>query len=178
MSRWKNNANGRTVRRRRNKHGPKFIRLFHWMTDTPAWHSLSGWAIAAYIDLARHYNGINNGELCLSAREFAIGRQCSRQTATRAITELVEKGFVEITRDSGFNVKDRRRQARQYRLTVFFCDLTKQPASNAFTKWRPEPAAEKHFTASPRGHQRLTGEAVAESRHRNTKENASSASQV
>src|SRR5262245_40155074 len=101
---WKHNAQGRTVRRR-NRRGPKFVQLFHWMLNTPAWQSLSGWAVAAYIELARHYNGVNNGELYRSGREFAEGRQCSRQTATRAIAELVDKGFIEITRNSGFNVK-------------------------------------------------------------------------
>jgi Helix-turn-helix domain len=168
---WKHNSYDRTVRRRRNKHGPKFVQLFHWMIDTPAWRSLSGWAVAAYIDLARHYNGSNNGELHLSAREFAKRQGCSRQTAARAIAELVRKGFIEITRNSGFNVKNRRRQAREYRLTVLFCDVSKKPASNAFTKWKP---AENHFTASYTGHPGLTGEAVS----KNPKENDSAASPV
>jgi hypothetical protein len=153
-SKWKRNAQGKTVKRR-NRHGPKFVRLFHWMMDTPAWHSLSGWAMAAYLDLARHYNGTNNGELYLSVRKFAEGRECSPATAARVITELVDKGFIEITRNSGFNVKDHKRQARTFRLTVFFCDLTKRPASNTFTKWK---SPEKHFSVSPRGHQRLTDE--------------------
>ena len=134
--------------------------------DTPAWQSLSGWAVAAYIELARHYNGINNGELYLSAREFAQKRQCTKSTAARAIAELVDKGFIEIARDSGFNVKDRRRQARQYRLTVYFCDLTKQPASKAFAKWQPKLSTEKHFTVSQVGHHGLTGDTVADSGRR------------
>jgi len=153
-SRWKHNASGKTVRRR-NRHGPSFVRMFHWMMETPAWRSLSGWAVAAYLDLAANYNGNNNGELFLSGRKFAEGRNCSRQTATRALAELVDKGFIEITRDSGFNMKDRKRQARQYRLTVFFCDLTKSSASRAFAKWKP---GEKHFTASQVGQHGLTGE--------------------
>jgi DNA-binding transcriptional MocR family regulator len=156
---WKRNAQGHTVRRKRNKHGPKFVQLFDWMLKTPAWRSLSFAAIAAYIELARHYNGINNGELHLSARELAKGRYCSRQTAARAIAELVDKGFIEITRDSGFNVKSHARQARQYRLTVFFCNLTRQPASRAFAKWKPYAPPKKHSSASPESHIGLTGEA-------------------
>lgn len=128
------------------------------MLNTPAWKSLSGSAIAVYLELASRYNGVNNGDLHLSAREFIQGRQCSRQTATRAIAELVDRGFIEVTRDSGFNMKDRRRQARTFRLTVFFCDLTKSPASRAFTKWTPKSSSKKHFTAPPRGRHGLTDE--------------------
>jgi DNA-binding transcriptional regulator YhcF (GntR family) len=153
-SRWKHNASGKTVRRR-NRHGPKFVRLFHWMLDTPAWRSLSGWAMAAYLDLAANYNGTNNGELYLPIRKFTEGRDCSPATAARAINELVDKGFVEITRNSGFNIKSHKRQARTFRLTVFFCDLTKSAASNTFTKWKP---AEKHSSVSQVRHLGLTGE--------------------
>jgi DNA-binding transcriptional MocR family regulator len=153
-SKWKHNASGKTVRRR-NRHGPKFVRLFHFMMDTPAWQSLSPLAIVAYLELARHYNGSNNGELYLSIRTFAQKWNCSPASAARAINELIDKGFIEVTRNSGFNVKDRKRQARTFRLTVFFCDLTKSAASNTFSKWKP---AEKHFTVSPVRQHGLTSE--------------------
>ena len=155
-SRWKNNAYGITVRRKRNRNGPRFVQLFFWMLDTPAWRSLSPWAVVAYIDLARCYNGVNNGELYLSARELAKRCGCSRATAARAIAELVAKGFVEITRNSGFNVKGRPRQATEYRLTVLFCDLTKKPGSSAFKRWRSNVSPETQSTEPPE--QRLTSE--------------------
>jgi len=68
-------------------------------------------AVVAYLELARRYNGSNNGTLHLSARELARAWNWSRGSAARAIEELVEKGFVEITRASGFNLKDHKRQA-------------------------------------------------------------------
>src|SRR5262249_48792510 len=74
----------------------------------------------------------------LSARELAELHGCSKTSASEAIRELVEKGFVEILRSSGFNVKDKKRQASEYRLTLFPCDVKRQPASKAFMKWRPE----------------------------------------
>jgi hypothetical protein len=135
------------------------------MMKTPAWQSLSGWAIAAYLELARHYNGVNNGDLHLSAREFAEGR-CSRQTASRAIAELIETGFIEVTRNSGFNVKSHQRQARTFRLTVFFCDLSRSPASRAFEKWTPKPSSKKHSSASQVSHLGLTGETNVPSGYR------------
>ena len=130
-------SSGRT-KRRKSRHGPPFIQLFHWMVDLPAWHSLSPRAVVAYLELARRYNGSNNGWLHLSVRELAHAWNWSSASAGRAIEELVNKGFVEITCASGFNLKNRKRQAAEYRLTVLFCDRTRQPASKDFTKWKPE----------------------------------------
>jgi hypothetical protein len=145
-------AGGKTKRRKRG-HGPTFIQMFHWMVDLPAWHSLSPRAVVAYLELARRYNGTNNGNLHLSVRELAEAWNWSQGTASYAIKELVEKGFIEITRASGFNVKDRKRQAAEYRLTIFFCDRTQQSASKAFTKWRPPENIsrfkKRHFTVQP-----------------------------
>jgi DNA-binding transcriptional regulator YhcF (GntR family) len=159
-SRWKTNAYGTTVRRKRNRHSARFVQLFFWMLATPAWRSLSPWAVVAYIELAHCYNGVNNGELYLSARELAKRCGGSRATAARAIAELVAKGFVEITRNSGFNVKGRPRQATEYRLTVLFCDLTKKPASNAFKRWRPNVSPATQAAEPSEQQQRLTSEAV------------------
>ena len=47
-------------------------------------------------------------------------------------------GFVEVVKPSGFNVKDRRRQAAEYRLTMHHCDVTRAPPSKAFMRWQPE----------------------------------------
>jgi hypothetical protein len=136
---WKHGANGQTVRRRKSNRSP-FVMLPKWMLASAAWRSLSGEAVAAYIELARRYNGSNNGTLHLSAREFAALRGSCKDTAARALRELIEKGFIEIVQASGFSVKDRKRQATEYRLTPFYCDVTRQPASKAFMKWQPEAA--------------------------------------
>jgi hypothetical protein len=130
-------ASGKTKQRRKGN-GFRFIQLFHWMIGMPVWHSLSPRAVVAYLELAGRYDGTNNGSLHLSALELARAWNWSKTSAAEAIEELVEKGFIEITRASGFNVKDRKRQAAEYRLTVFFCNLTQQPGSRAFTKWAPE----------------------------------------
>jgi hypothetical protein len=137
MSRAFTRTAGGKTKRRAYGGGQTFIQLFHWMVDMPAWHSLSARAVVAYLELARRYNGTNNGSLHLSARELAQAWDWSKGAASYAIKELVEKGFIEITRASGFNMKDRKRQAAEYRLTVFFCDRTRRPASKTFTKWRP-----------------------------------------
>jgi hypothetical protein len=52
-------------------------------------------------------------------RKTFHGSKIGTAPASYAIKELVEKGFIEITRASGFNVKDRKRQATEYRLTRY-----------------------------------------------------------
>jgi len=71
------------------------------MIESPEWRSLSGFAM----QLARRCDGSNNGRLRLSAREMAELYSCSKASVPRAISELVEKGFVE------------RQGAGMYRLT-------------------------------------------------------------
>ena len=135
---WKNQPNGKTVRRKKPRRKlPPFVAVPKYMARSIAWRSLSGEAIAAYIELACRYDGMNNGKLHLSARELAVFRSTSHTTTARAIRELIDKGFIEIVRASGFNVKNRQRQAAEYRLTAFHCDVTRKLASKAFMKWRP-----------------------------------------
>jgi hypothetical protein len=132
---WRNNANGRTVRRRKGPSLP-FVQLFKWMIDSPAWRSLSGEEVAAFIEIARRYNGTNNGTLHISARELAARRGLHWTTAAKVIRGLVDKGFLEIVRGSGFNMK---RVAAEYRLTTHHCDVTRTPPSKAFMRWSPKP---------------------------------------
>jgi hypothetical protein len=133
-SKWRNRPDGKTVRRNKPKSKP-FVMLPWWMIDSPAWRSLSGEEIAAFVELSRVYNGFNNGSLAMPTRRLARIRNRSKDTAARSIRGLLDKGFIEIVRASGFNVKTR--LAAEYRLTMFHCDVTRQPPSKAFMKWRP-----------------------------------------
>ena len=85
-------ASGKTKRRRHGQ-GPTFIQLFHWMVDLPVWHSLSPRAVVAYLELARRFNGTNNGTLHLSVRELARAWNWSRASAARAIEEICGQGL-------------------------------------------------------------------------------------
>jgi hypothetical protein len=156
---FKHNASGRTVRRQSSRKRRSFVMLERYMIASAAWRSLSGEAIAAFVELSNRYNGTNNGRLHLSSRELAVIRNGSRRTGTRAMSELVRKGFVEMVKASGFNVKDRRRQAAEYRLTMYHCDATREPPSKAFMRWQPE-APRKHFTAPPVAHHGATSGSV------------------
>ena len=145
---WKHSASGRTVRRKKSK-SPPFVMLPKYMIQSAAWCWLSGTAMAGYVELGRRYDGTNNGKLHLSARELGALRHCSQDTAARGLRELVAKGFVDVVKSSGFNIKDRTAQAAEYRLTLYHCNVTRQPPSKAFTKWRPEPPLKNISRSDP-----------------------------
>jgi biotin operon repressor len=125
---------------RRRRRGPRlgqFVALELYILRSEAWQSLSVVARAVYVELAAVYNGINNGRLILSGRQLANNLPICRSTATRALQELTEKGFIAAQRPSGFNMKSGERRATEWRLTAYFCDIDHQPATKEFARWKP-----------------------------------------
>jgi DNA-binding transcriptional regulator YhcF (GntR family) len=126
----------------RSRAGPKFVRLFHYVMDSPAYTELSTTARAALIEICRLYNGINNGRLAVPVRSLAERLNVSRATAARALTELDDAGFVSIVRFGSFRRHDR--VAAEYRLTFCRCDALNQRATNDFLHRRPpNPRSQK-----------------------------------
>jgi hypothetical protein len=87
----------------RSKKGGKFVRLGDGMLTSEAWKSLSGSAIKYYIELRRRYNGANNGDLHLSLEEARKCLRMARDTVLRVQQELVDKGFIHMTKRGGFH---------------------------------------------------------------------------
>lgn len=111
--------------------------------DSAAWRSLSGNAVKLLLHVSKRFNGINNGQIvyaCRDAREIGL----SRGTAARALSELIETGFLKITRDSAFRMKSK--EAREWALT--FEDIGTEKATKDFMRWEPP---ENHSTVSPVG---------------------------
>jgi len=52
-------------RKWKGEKGPRHVRLYHWMTDSPAWRSLTALDRAMYIEMAKRYvgEGTNNGQI-------------------------------------------------------------------------------------------------------------------
>lgn len=98
---------------------PRHVRLYHWMLKTDAWRSLSVVARALYVELSSLYYGNNNGEIILSVRQGAKALHVSKDTAARAFEELQARGFLAVRRKGGFNLKERKGQATEWRLTEF-----------------------------------------------------------
>jgi hypothetical protein len=132
--------------RRSGSSGPKFIQLFRYVLDCPAYVSLSLVARAALIELNLGYNGSNNGKIVLSVRQLAERLGCDKGFANRALQELIEKGFIERRVKGAFSVKFRR--ATEWRLNDRRCDATGQEQSQPFLKWRaPEPQTQAEAPA-------------------------------
>jgi hypothetical protein len=66
-----------------------------------------------------------------------------------AFTDLIEKGFIKVTRESFFNMKDTR--AREYALTEF--SIGNKLPTREFLKWPPE----KQNTGAPETPDGCTG---------------------
>jgi hypothetical protein len=141
----------------------RFVSLPHYMLRSPAWRSLSPVARCIFLELAAIYNGGNNGHLALSTRHAAERARCSKDTAARALTELIAKGFIVCCSRGHFDRKSP--HASEYRLALYSCDRTGLRASKAFMSWQEDQpksvAGPSNRTASP-----ITGTV-----HASTKEN-------
>lgn len=145
------NKLGRKRRRDGGKSGPAkaFVQLFWYVLDSPAYLSLSAPARAALIEVNRGYNGANNGRIILSERTLAERLNCHRDTARRALKELVDKGFIKERIKGSFRVKFRR--ASEWRLTDRRCDVTGEQQTQDFQKWQ-NPAPKKNKTRAENFH--------------------------
>lgn len=113
-----------------------FVSLPQYMMRSLAWLSLSAVARCVLIELATRYKGSNNGYLALSTRNAAERVRCSKDTAARALADLIAKGFIECCSRGHFDRKSP--HASEYRLTLYSCDRTGQRASKAFMSWHDE----------------------------------------
>ena len=68
------------------------------------------------------------------ARKISHALPISRATATRALQELAQKGFIEVVHPGGFNVKSGQRRATEWRLTSYKSDVTGGGATKAFMR--------------------------------------------
>ncbi len=103
------------ARKKNPKHkSGTYTQLLHHMQRSEAWRSLSPPARAVWLEIQGRYNDKNNGLIPLSCREASELCNISKDTASRAFKELIERGFIRLARDASF---DSKRLARLWRLT-------------------------------------------------------------
>lgn len=114
----------------------RHVRLYHYMLRSQAWTSLDAVARCAYILLATRYAGAgaNNGRLPMSVREVAENVGVSKATASRALLQLEDRGFIVATQRGGFKCKIR--HSTEWRLTEFPDDVSDDWATKDFMKWK------------------------------------------
>jgi hypothetical protein len=123
------------ARRRKRNGGERFVKLDHYILKSAAWAALEPDAVKVLLAVWMRYNGMNNGEITFSIRE-AEPFGLKKDRAARAFKQLQALGFLEMTRDSGFNVKTR--ASRVWRLTML--PTGTRLASKEFMRWASHTA--------------------------------------
>jgi len=77
-----------------------FLSLPHAVMDSSAWQQCNGTAIKLLLDIARQFNGRNNGDLCAAA---SVLPGLAPETRTRALKELRHYGLLLLTRQGGLH---------------------------------------------------------------------------
>jgi hypothetical protein len=140
------------AKRHDKERADRYFQVHHYMLKTGAWQALSASARAVYIQIGDRYNGGNNGKIAYSVRDAASECNLNKDTAGRALHELIDRGFIEETRHGGLSRKTR--IASEWRLTAFRCDLTGAPKTCAFMH-RGGP---DHSSHTPQKRGRLPGQ--------------------
>lgn len=121
---------------RKHHRGRKTIRPYRQLPveviRAPQFWSLSGNAMKVLLYLLSQYTGSNNGNLsAIQTKSAAAGIGISDKTLKSAITELLEKGFITVSRQGGKN------RCSLYALTFFVVDdcggELDIPATHTFT---------------------------------------------
>lgn len=114
------------------------------VTGSLAWRHLSFRARAVLQAFQDRHNGFNNGEIGFGLKEIgsAIGSKGHGANA-KAVAELIEKGFLEMTSDFDRAAS----KVRQYRITFIPTgrDRNLKPATNEYLDWRPGPKDARKF---------------------------------
>jgi hypothetical protein len=110
----------------------RFVALHHWMLKSTAFRALSPNAKAVLLHVWERHNGSNNGQIVYATREGAeIG--LGNDSTARALRQLIEFGFLKVTRDSAFRLKTK--EARVWALTAEPVDG--RPATKEFMRFSP-----------------------------------------
>ena len=75
-----------------------FVAIFHSVFESPAFDDLSPHACKLLLELVRQYRGSNNGNLTVAWSVVSKRGWKSRTTLWRCKSELIEAGFVYVTR--------------------------------------------------------------------------------
>ena len=79
----------------------RLLSIPHAVYDTKKYAALPHAAIRLLYDLARQFNGYNNGAQCASFQMLKNRGWTSKAGLERATRKLLEAGFIEITRQGG-----------------------------------------------------------------------------
>src|SRR5690606_31663189 len=85
------------------REGGTFTAIPHAVQDSPNWRQCSGTAIKMLCDVARQYNGRNNGDLCAALSVLRPYGWKAPETVGFALRELRHYGLLLLTRQGGLH---------------------------------------------------------------------------
>lgn len=109
--------------------------LYHCVIRSQGFANLSAHSVKLLIDLLSQYYGSNNGDLAAAFSVMQARGWKSKGTLYRAIKELIDAGFIEVSRQGG------RHRCSLYALTFYAVDDCKgkldiQPTNTPKSLWR------------------------------------------
>jgi hypothetical protein len=138
-------ASHRADKKGRGRGTGRFTQLHNYVLDSPAWRSLSLPARCALIEILRVYNGTNNGQLGMAVRYLAERLRCGKTTASRALEELEQKGFLGVQKVGVFG----RPMGSEYFVTMHRNNVNFEPPSNGFMRWTEVRTVPSQTSAVP-----------------------------
>ena len=82
-----------------------FVMLHRWEIRSTSYRSLSVYARAGLIELLLRYNGLNNGEISMSARQMAKALGCGKNKGNEVLRELEAMGWIKCRSKGRFDSK-------------------------------------------------------------------------
>ena len=123
------------MKTKRRERGGKFVKLDEWLMKTEAWRSLDPVARCIFIEMARLYNGHNNGEIGMACRRAAERVGVKKTIAAERIQTLMDRGFIRLTRAAEIGLRKRRQRfSASYPLT--HVPVGKALPTKEFVHWR------------------------------------------
>ncbi len=95
----------------------RHLRLYHWMTEAPAYIALSNNAKCVLWELMRRYDGNNNGKISFGG-QGGWHAHLSPDVTERSLTELGKGGFIAESEPAIPRLK----KSRKWRLTMYAAD--------------------------------------------------------
>ena len=147
--------------------GSGHLRLEHWFYDCAAWKALKPGPRVLYLELKRHFNGGNNGDIFLSQRIASASLGIGRDTVGRYYEALLENGFIVVTKGHCLGPHGIG-QSATYALTEL--PLRGKPATKEFMNWQKQKPRRKiqHSLAGKSNTTCCKNQAMANQRLENT----------
>lgn len=131
----------------------RFVLLPHYLLRSAAWLTLLPNAKAVLLHIWTRHNGANNDSIVYCVRD-AEEICLSKDQASRALKQLIERGFLKVRGESNFDLKTK--TARTWELTAEPCGG--RAASKDFMRWSPSEISETRSRQRDRqSHQRDRG---------------------